>query len=83
VERSCVPVILSPREQETLRWIAEGLPQQQVATRMGVAPTTVDTYLKRVRSQTGPAPARALEQGRDLQRAGLVLDEHGGGEGAP
>jgi len=73
-ERAGGPVTLSPREQETLRWIAAGLTQHQVANRMGVAPTTVDTYLKRIRNKLGPGNKAAILQ-RAVQRAGLVLDE--------
>jgi DNA-binding NarL/FixJ family response regulator len=44
-------VRLAPREIETVRWIALGFTQAQIATRMGLSLTTVNTYAKRVRSK--------------------------------
>jgi DNA-binding NarL/FixJ family response regulator len=43
--------LLSPRESETLRLIAEGLTHQQVARRMGLTTATVETYAKRIRAK--------------------------------
>jgi DNA-binding NarL/FixJ family response regulator len=42
---------LAPREIETLRWIALGFTQSQIATRMGLSQATVNTYAKRIRSK--------------------------------
>lgn len=42
---------LAPREIETVRWIAKGFTQAQIATRMGLSQTTVNTYAKRIRSK--------------------------------
>ena len=42
---------LAPREIETARWIGLGLTQRQIATRMGLSETTVNTYAKRIRSK--------------------------------
>jgi DNA-binding NarL/FixJ family response regulator len=42
---------LSPREQETLSYIARGFTHQQTATRMGVSKATVDTYIARIRAK--------------------------------
>lgn len=42
---------LSPREKETLRYIADGLTHAQVARRMRVSVHTVDTYLRRIRGK--------------------------------
>jgi DNA-binding NarL/FixJ family response regulator len=42
---------LSPREEEALALIARGLTHTQVATRMGISPATVDTYVERIRSK--------------------------------
>lgn|SRR5882724_320910 len=42
---------LAPREVETLQWIARGLTHQQIATRMGLSPATVNTYAKRIRGK--------------------------------
>jgi two-component system, NarL family, nitrate/nitrite response regulator NarL len=45
---------LSDREREALCYISEGLTQAQTANRMGVSPTTIDTYVKRIRRKLGP-----------------------------
>jgi DNA-binding NarL/FixJ family response regulator len=42
---------LAPREVETLQWIAHGLTYEQIATRMGLSPATVNTYAKRIRGK--------------------------------
>jgi DNA-binding NarL/FixJ family response regulator len=42
---------LAPREIETIRWIALGFTQSQIATRMGLSQATVNTYAKRIRSK--------------------------------
>lgn len=42
---------LAPREVETLQWIARGLTQGQIATRMGLTQATVNTYAKRIRAK--------------------------------
>jgi DNA-binding NarL/FixJ family response regulator len=44
-------VVLAPREIETVRWIAMGFTQSQIATRMGLSQATVNTYAKRIRSK--------------------------------
>ncbi|MEO3928867.1 response regulator transcription factor [Micromonosporaceae bacterium B7E4] len=43
--------VLSPREQDTLTYLARGFTHQQTATRMGVSKTTVDTYVARIRAK--------------------------------
>jgi len=45
------PYGLAPREVETLQWIARGLTQGQIGTRMGVSQATVNTYAKRIRAK--------------------------------
>jgi DNA-binding NarL/FixJ family response regulator len=40
---------LSPREEQALSLIADGLTHAQVATRMGVTRKTVETYVERIR----------------------------------
>ena len=42
---------LAPREIETLRWIALGFTQAQVASRMGLSQATINTYTKRIRGK--------------------------------
>jgi DNA-binding NarL/FixJ family response regulator len=46
-------VHLSEREDQVLRHIAHGFTHGQVATRLGISPHTVDTYVKRIRSKLG------------------------------
>lgn len=42
---------LSVRECEVLGYLAKGLTHRQIATRLTVAQTTVDTYVKRIRTK--------------------------------
>ena len=44
---------LSEREDQVLRQIAHGLTHGQIATRLGISPHTVDTYVKRIRAKLG------------------------------
>lgn len=43
--------LVTAREEEALGWIARGLTHAQTARRMNVAPSTVDTYVKRIRAR--------------------------------
>jgi DNA-binding NarL/FixJ family response regulator len=42
---------LSPREEQALTLIAQGFTHAQTATRMGVSPATVNTYVERIRAK--------------------------------
>ena len=44
---------LSKREEQVLRQISRGLTHGQIATRLGISPHTVDTYVKRIRAKLG------------------------------
>ncbi|MCH0563652.1 MULTISPECIES: response regulator transcription factor [unclassified Streptomyces] len=44
---------LSDRETQVLRQISRGLTHGQIATRLGISPHTVDTYVKRIRAKLG------------------------------
>lgn len=44
---------LSERETQVLRQISRGLTHSQIATRLGISPHTVDTYVKRIRTKLG------------------------------
>jgi DNA-binding NarL/FixJ family response regulator len=62
------PISLAPREREALSLIAQGFTQCQAASRMGISPATIDTYLKRIRRKLGPGnkaelTRRAIELG--------------------
>jgi DNA-binding NarL/FixJ family response regulator len=62
-------VTLAPREREALSLIAQGFTQAQAASRMGISPATIDTYIKRIRVKLGPGnkadlTRRAIELGQ-------------------
>jgi DNA-binding NarL/FixJ family response regulator len=63
---------LSEREEQVLGQIAHGLTHGQIATRLGISPHTVDTYVKRIRSKLGVGNkaelTRAALLGRLAQR---------------
>jgi DNA-binding NarL/FixJ family response regulator len=53
-ERSEPPGLnLSEREEQVLSQISHGLTHGQIATRLGISPHTVDTYVKRIRAKLG------------------------------
>lgn len=45
--------LLSEREQAVLRLIADGLPNKQIATALGVAPCTVKTHVTSAMNKLG------------------------------
>ena len=45
--------LLSDREGQVLSQISRGLTHGQIATRLGISPHTVDTYVKRIRTKLG------------------------------
>jgi len=54
IERGDAPGCrLSKREEQVLRQISRGLTHSQIATRLGISPHTVDTYVKRIRAKLG------------------------------
>jgi DNA-binding NarL/FixJ family response regulator len=57
---------LSPREEQTLSYIARGFTHEQIATRLGIRKSTVNTYVERIRDK--------LQVGNkaDLTRAALA-----------
>jgi DNA-binding NarL/FixJ family response regulator len=67
---------LAPREAETLRWIALGLTHAQVARRMGLTETTVNTYAKRIRAKLGAGNKAELTR-LAIQSGQLTPDECG------
>jgi len=52
-ERTVAGCHLSDREDQVLRQISRGLTHSQIATRLGISPHTVDTYVKRIRAKLG------------------------------
>ncbi|MFD0476205.1 LuxR C-terminal-related transcriptional regulator [Nonomuraea thailandensis] len=69
-------VRLSPREEETLAYIAQGFTYDQIARRMGIKKSTVDTHIERIRhklqvdnkAQLIAAALRRLERGDERSR---------------
>ena len=49
----CAGAHLSARETQVLGQISRGLTHTQIATRLGISPHTVDTYVKRIRGKLG------------------------------
>jgi two-component system, NarL family, nitrate/nitrite response regulator NarL len=45
------PGRLSPREEQTLSYIARGFTHDQIATRLGIRKSTVNTYVERIREK--------------------------------
>jgi DNA-binding NarL/FixJ family response regulator len=62
---------LSEREKQVLQYIASGYTHSQAATRLGISPHTVDTYVKRIRAKltlgNKAELARAAVLGKYLQ----------------
>ena len=65
------PQGLTPREVETLRWIASGLTHRQIARRMGLSDDTVNTYAKRIRTKLG------VTNKADLTRIAIEMAQAG------
>jgi DNA-binding NarL/FixJ family response regulator len=63
---------LSEREEQVLRQISRGLTHGQIATRLGISPHTVDTYVKRIRAKLGVGNKAELTRAALLGR--LAVD---------
>lgn len=59
---------LSDREEEVLSQISRGLTHGQIATRLGISPHTVDTYVKRIRYKLGAGNKAELTRAALLGR---------------
>ncbi|GAA2373664.1 response regulator transcription factor [Dactylosporangium salmoneum] len=66
---------LAPREVETLRWIAQGFTQAQIARRMGLSQATINTYAKRIRTKLGATNKAELTR-LAIQLGHLTSDRH-------
>jgi DNA-binding NarL/FixJ family response regulator len=64
---------LAPREVETLRWIARGFTQAQIATRMGLSEATINTYAKHIRAKLKATNKAELTR-RAIQLGHLTVD---------
>ena len=70
---------LSDREEQVLRQIARGLTHGQIATRLGISPHTVDTYVKRIRAKLGVGNKAELTRAALLGR--LATEQTPSGDG--
>jgi DNA-binding NarL/FixJ family response regulator len=66
-ERTPAPS-LSPQEEKVLSYIARGFTHGQTASRMGIKPATVDTYVERIRRKLG------LGNKAELTRHAIEMD---------
>ena len=67
-ERTVAGCHLSEREEQVLRQISQGLTHGQIATRLGISPHTVDTYVKRIRAKLGAGNKAELTRAALLGR---------------
>jgi DNA-binding NarL/FixJ family response regulator len=82
VERADAPGgHLSDREEQVLQQISRGLTHGQIATRLGISPHTVDTYVKRIRAKLGAGNKAELTRAALLGR--LVDAAHAPGDAQP
>ena len=68
VERIVAGCHLSEREEQVLSQISRGLTHGQIATRLGISPHTVDTYVKRIRAKIGAGNKAKLTRAALLGR---------------
>lgn len=66
--------VLSKREYEVLRQIADGRTQGQIARSLGISQHTVDSYLRRVRAKLGLGNKAELTRAAVLGRLGTAAD---------
>ena len=46
-------ILLSPREQEVVHWVAEGLTNREIADRLGLTENTIKNYMFRIFEKLG------------------------------
>lgn len=73
---------LSGREEQVLRQISLGRTHGQIATRLGISPHTVDTYVKRIRTKLGAGNKAELTRAALLGRTALAAPGPSTGEPA-
>lgn len=74
---------LSDREEQVLRQISRGLTHGQIATRLGISPHTVDTYVKRIRGKLGVGNKAELTRAALLGRLTREIPRSEADEPAP
>jgi DNA-binding CsgD family transcriptional regulator len=68
-----IQVILSPREHEIVRMVAEGYPNKTIAAVLDISSWTVGTYLRRIFAKLGVG-SRAAMVARLVDR-GVMIDQ--------
>jgi two-component system NarL family response regulator len=63
---------LGLREREVLQWVANGLSSAEIATRMGIAPATVETHRRNIKQKLGLHSTAELT--RYAMREGLIAE---------
>jgi DNA-binding CsgD family transcriptional regulator len=68
------PDVLTPRQQEVLEYVREGMTNEQIARRMGISPDGVKFHVSEILSRTGARHRRdAAEWSRERERPSAVL----------
>ena len=67
-------VVLTPAEMTILRLIAKGLPSKQIALRVGVAPSSVETHIRNIYRKLD-ANSRTAAVGFALKRRLLKVSD--------
>lgn len=80
MERTVTCGRLSEREEQVLSQISRGLTHGQIATRLGISPHTVDTYVKRIRVKLGAGNKAELTR---VALLGRLIPEPAGEAVAP
>lgn len=80
VERTVTCGRLSEREEQVLSQISRGLTHGQIATRLGISPHTVDTYVKRIRVKLGAGNKAELTR---VALLGHLIPDQAAGDAAP
>jgi DNA-binding NarL/FixJ family response regulator len=62
----------TPRERDVLQLLAEGLTDQQIARRLGIAPSTVNHYMKGLRTKLGSHAGNRWQLARMAYVLGLA-----------
>jgi len=64
---------LTPREVETVTWLAEGLTHRQISRQMGLTEMTVNTYIKRLRAKLNASNQAELTR-KVIESGYLITD---------